>query len=41
MAALEDTRLTFAEAPDGKHEKMCCVPASRLKVKDLFKTERV
>ena len=30
---LEDTRLTFARAPDGKHEEMCGVPASRLKVK--------
>ena len=33
IAALEDTRLTFAGASGGKHEEMCAVPASRLKVK--------
>ena len=33
IAALEDTRFAFAEAPYGKHEEMCGVPASRLKVK--------
>ena len=33
IAALEDTRPTFPGAPDGKHEEMCGVPVSRLKVK--------
>ena len=33
IAALEDARRTFAGAPDGKHEEMCGVPVSRLKVK--------
>ena len=33
IAALEDTRPTFSGAPDGKHEEMCGVPVSRLKVK--------
>ena len=33
VVALEDTRRTFAGAPDGKHEEMCGVPVSRLKVK--------
>ena len=39
IAALEDTRLVFVGAPDGKHEDIrkrlieCGVPASRLKVK--------
>ena len=32
VVALEDTRRTFAGAPDGKHEEMCGVPVSRLKV---------
>ena len=33
IAALEDTRPTFSGAPDGKHEEMCGVRVSRLKVK--------
>ena len=39
IAALEDTRLVFVGAPDGKHEEIrkrlieCGVPASRLKIK--------
>ena len=43
VAALEDTRLMFAGAPDGKREEIakrltgCGVPASRLKVRGFMK----
>ena len=42
VAALQDTRLVFAGAPDGKHEEIakrltgCGVPASRLKVRGFI-----
>ena len=43
VAALEDTRLVFVGAPDGKHEEIakrltgCGVPASRLRVRGFIK----
>ena len=48
IAELQDTRLVFVGAPDGKHEEIanrlieCGVPASRLRLwEDLFKTDKV
>ena len=43
VAALQDTRLVFVGAPDGKHEEIakrltgCGVPASRLRVRGFIK----